>query len=244
MSPEDRPRTTPFVALTRHGPPLGASLPPTTLRFDPQRVADAAFLLRLRALDEAFFGPRGQAMPSWVLYDCALAPGLVAGLAARAADLPEASGANASDDELVPVAMVTLLPLPSTSRQLVHTLAWRGDVSFARAALELADLASGSSPLRVIAGWSSPELALFAERGPLRLITAWTPAHDVLATVTADLDPGATPDLELDRLAVPPEPTDTDGLQVLQAALEAGEPRYLVATGAGFRLATPREVTP
>lgn len=229
----------PFVALTRHGPSLKA---PPALRFDPQRVADAPFLRRLRALDEAFFGPRGQAMPSWVLYDCALAPGLVAGLAARAADVPEPWRADVSGDELVPVAMVSLLPLPRTSRHLIHTLAWRGDGALGREALALAATATGSSSFRVVAGWSSPELALFAELGPLRLITAWTPAHDVLATVTADLDPDVAPRLE--HSGPPPEPDDPGGLEALQAAIEAGQPRYLVATGAGLRLATPREETP
>lgn len=225
----------PFLALTRHGPALAS----TALRFDPQRVADAPFLRRLRALDEAFFGARGQAMPSWVLYDCALAPGVVAGLAANAADLPEPWRADASGDELVPVAMVSLLPLPRTSRHLIHTLAWRGDGALGREALALAVSATGLDSFRVVAGWSSPELALFAERGPLRLITVWTPAHDVLETVTADLDLGVVP-----PLALTPVPTGPLELQALQAAIEAGAPHFLVSTEDGLRLAVPAEVTP
>lgn len=227
---------TPFAALTRHGPPL---LAPPALCLDPQRVADAPFLKRLRALDEAFFGPRAQAMPSWVLYDCALAPGVVAGLAAPAHALPEAWRAEASGDELVPVAMVSLLPLPRTSRHLIHTLAWRGDGALGRQAFELAVAATGLDSFRVVAGWSSPELMLFAERGPLRLITAWTPAHDVLTTVTADLDLGSAPPLELSSV-----PTGTTGLQALQAAIEAGLPHYLVASGGELHLGVPAELRP
>lgn len=226
---------TPFLALTRHGPALAS----TALRFDPQRAADAPFLRRLRALDEAFFGARGQAMPSWVLYDCALAPGVVAGLAAKAADLPEPWRADAAGDELVPVAMVSLLPLPRTSRQLIHTLAWRGDGALGREVLALAISATGLTSFRVVAGWSSPELALFVERGPLRLITVWTPAHDVLETVTADLDLGVAP-----PLALAPLPTGPSELEALQAAIEAGAPRYLVAVDGQLHLAGPAEVTP
>lgn len=227
---------TPFAALTRHGPPL---LAPPELCLDPQRVADAPLLKRLRALDEAFFGPRGQAMPSWVLYDCALAPGVVFGLAAPSSELPADWRSDTSGDELVPVAMVSLLPLPRTSRHLIHTLAWRGDGAFGREVLALAVSATGLTSFRVVTGWSSPELVLFAERGPLRLISAWTPAHDVLATVTADLDAGPSPSLEL-----APVPTGPSEMQALQAAIEAGAPRYLVVADGRILLGELAEVKP
>lgn len=221
----------PFVAHTRQGPPLAAPLV-----FDPQRAADAPFLKRLLALDQAFFGPRGQAMPSWVLYDCALAPGVVAGLAARADELPEAWRAGAVGDELAPVAMVALLPLPRTDRQLVHTLAWYGDEAHGRRALKLA--CEATRALRVVAGWSSPELRLFAELGPLRLRTAWTTGHDVPATVTADLD------LDAQSPSGPFAPLDLSepALQALQTEVETSARCVVVHTADGFAL--HREASP
>lgn len=218
----------PFVAHTQKGPVLPA--PPAHV-FDPQRVADAPFLKRLLALDGAFFLPRNQAMPSWVLYDCALAPGIVAGLCAPARDLPEILSSGASDDELVPVAMVSFLPLPFTSRHLVHTLAWHGDLAVGRRALAVGLSTTGLRSLRVTAGWSCPELGLFSELGPLRLLSAWTPAHDVAATATFDLDLAADPGADLGAdLGPPPEgvflplpdAADEAALQHLQDLIESG----------------------
>lgn len=220
----------PFIAHTRHGAPPVCD--DATLVFDPQRVADAPFLKRLLALDQAFFGARGQAMPSWVLYDCALAPGVVAGLAARADDLPEGQRAGAVGDGLVPVAMVALLPLPRTDRQLVHTLAWHGDASVGRRALDVALSITQTKALRIVAGWYSPELRLFAELGPLRLRSAWTPAHDVPATVTADLDLDAPPRVG----SHVPLDLSAGALQALQAEVETAARRFVVQTVDGLAL--------
>jgi len=230
----------PWVATSSLGPPL--TVPTGHLRFDPQKMDDAPFLKRLLGLDAHVFGPRGQQMPSWVLYDCALAPGAVFGFAARHSDLPAALTdvvAAAEPETLVPVSMMNALPLPNRERLLVHTLAWLGaadpsTLPIGRATLRGAVAALGLTSLRVVAGWSTPELRLFAELAPLSLVTAWTPAHDVLATVTFDLDTGpdagsaptASPDSSPLHLPHPPE----SELVALQARLERGEHLWLVSS--------------
>lgn len=239
--------------------PLPASIPPEVRRFDALAIADAAFLRRLLELDAQVFGPRGQAMPSWVLFDCALAPGLVLGFATRRAALPDEIGAafSCAPDALVPISMMSLLPLPDRRRQLVHTLGWiggeaEGGLSLGRATVRLATTllgAASSGRLRCVAGWSSPELALFAELGPLALVAAWTPAHDTLATATVDLDPqgpGRLAESFVAGSALSSSPT-RDELELLQARIERGERLYLgLDPGASRRwvVATVSEGTP
>ncbi len=227
----------PWVAASSLGPPL--EVPAGHLRFDPQRMDDAPFLKLLLDLDAQVFGPRSQQMPSWVLYDCALAPGVVFGLAARRGDLPPGLGDfDAAPDALVPVSMMNVLPLPNRERLLVHTLAWLGaadpsTLPIGRATLHGAIAALELTSLRAVAGWSSPELPLFAELAPLLLVTAWTPAHDVLATVTFDLDTTRSAPAVADApdfLAAPGLQPSESELVALQTRLEGGEQLWLVSS--------------
>jgi hypothetical protein len=240
----------PWVAASSLGPTL--SLPAGHLRFDPQKMDDAFFLKRLLDLDAHVFGPRSQQMPSWVLYDCALAPGAVFGFAARHADLPPwlaDSDFDADPDTLVPISMMNVLPLPNRERLLVHTLAWLGAADpstrlLGRATLRGAIAALGLKSLRVVAGWSTPELTLFAELAPLTLVTAWTPAHDVSATATFDLDIPLDAGQVVAPVAGAPDSGLAPGWQpfeselvAMQARIERGEQLWLVSSpGSGYGL--------
>lgn len=235
----------PFAAHSPIGPPLPT---PPALNFDPLRAADAPFLERLLALDRVFFGPRGQEMPRWVLYDCALAPGVVVGYCASAADAPPELAAGLAPDERVPVSMMALIPLPLTDRWLVHTMAWLGDDGLARATLDLAASAVGARRLRLVLGWDTPELKLFASRAPLRLRSALTTAHDRPETLVADLDL----DPSFDPTGLPSEPlmrrgeATFDRLHALQLELEAGAnlTLHVPAPGAPLVLLRGAEATP
>jgi hypothetical protein len=216
----------PFVA-GRH---IARGLPDRApaLRYDPQRVSDAPFLGGLRVIDRIFFGPRDQIMPSWVLYDCALAPGLVFGLAAPPDDLPPSLRSEFPAMDLVPVSMMSVLPLPNRRASLVHTLAWLPLEAQSDLGLDTLRLGRDALDLDVIlatAGWDTPELEVFARLGPLRLRTAWTPAHDTKATATFELHRRPPP-------LVPhsPRPATTDEALIdLQSRLEAGLPLWLTA---------------
>jgi len=206
------------------------------LHFDPQRVADAPFLAGLRVVDRLFFGPRDQVMPSWVLYDCALAPGVVFGLATFASRLPPAfsSEFGVPPEALVPVSMMSALPRPDRRSSLIHTLAWLGDLTLGEMTLALGIDALGLDHVLGTASWGSPELQLFASLHPLKLRTAWTTAHDVYATATFEahaLPPALSPPLE----TLTPTPTESH-LQALETRIEAGENLWLKLTSGGFSL--------
>jgi hypothetical protein len=206
------------------------------LHLDPQRVADAPFLAGLRVVDRLFFGPRDQVMPSWVLYDCALAPGVVFGLATPASRLPPAfsSEFGTAPESLVPVSMMSVLPRPDRRSSLIHTLAWLSDATLGEMTLALGLDVLDLGEAIVTATWGSPELQLFANLHPLKLRTAWTTAHDVRATATFEFrtQPLALSE-PLETLAT--TPTD-DRLQALETRIEAGERLWIEPIPGGFSL--------
>ena len=62
--------------------PLGLELTREHI-VDPMRASSGPFIDLVKRLDDATYGPIALSMPSWVLYDCAVMPGVVFGCVVR-----------------------------------------------------------------------------------------------------------------------------------------------------------------
>lgn len=240
-SPRDRETLSPMSSSASHPslplvpwlggrsapPPLGQG--PELARFDPRHLAHAAFFDAARALDRVgWSAPLLRERPSWVFYDCALMPGAFHGLALEADHLPPSARAELGVADahvgLVPIAMLALIPTLDGS-DLVQSLAAIDVPGYSAEALARTTLLEGLRLLQVRAftaalPWRSPLLSRFVAVGPLRLRTAWTPAHDEACTVTFAAVPGAAPLGAGEVFTL--DPTDEAALIALQRELERG----------------------
>ncbi|MCB9730357.1 MAG: hypothetical protein H6744_03495 [Deltaproteobacteria bacterium] len=220
--------------------PLGLDIPDANV-FDPQRVAGSTFIQLVKHVDQLAYGPVGLSMPAWVFYDCAVMPGAVFGFARRAHQLESWSRrALAVPDDyrgLVPVSIFICIPTVARTAALVYTLCSVNQIAPGTApeGLWRLTLAAGTQAFRLTemlatCQWRSPQLGLYAGLGPLRLETAWTPAHDNPATCTFRVTTDA---LARERLLrgdlLGPEgihryidADDTRAMRALQDDIEAG----------------------
>ena len=191
---------TPFVvAPARHLPmldlaPFGLKIP-RALVLDPQRLRSSPWLERLETLDALTFGPRGMAMPRWVFYDCSEMPSAIVGLAARGSALLDEyrHPFRLSDPrrEWVPVSIHILVPTLEPGVFFEHNLGsiGRGLAPRGRAGVGTLTKAIGARVYRAreivgAAQWDSPATAVHVKFGPVRLETAYTPAHTYAASFT------------------------------------------------------------
>jgi hypothetical protein len=220
---------------------------------DPTRMASAGFLDLLHRLDGLTFGPEGMPMPRWVFYDCSELPGAIFGLARPASTLWPAARAlfdvPEGYDGLVPLSMYIAIPMARRGVWFGHNLASAGprlrevgltDVDLAGLGGLTKGLALKAFGVRHFWGatqWASDALFIHVKFGPLRLATAWTPAHSDPATLTYGFD--VTDDALRasmgDRSVRLPRPEpelwiaagDEDAMIALQDRIEAGE-RFVV----------------
>jgi hypothetical protein len=174
--------------------PLGIPVDPAYV-FDPMRASSGSFIDLVKRLDDITYGPLALSMPSWVLYDCAVMPGVVFGFG-RPAHTVEPwvkTVLQISEDYEGLIPMSILIGIPRVNRRsvLVYTLCSINQVAAGAAAEGLwrMTLAAGTCSLRsqemiATCQWRGPQLGLFAGMGPLELLTAWTPAHDNPTTCT------------------------------------------------------------
>jgi len=231
--------------------PLGVSVREENV-FDPQKVSSGAFLNVAKTLNAMTYGPLGLRMPDWVFYDCAVVPGAIFGFARPARDLEPwlREGLELSDDYdgLVPVSLFIAIPTPNRKQWIGYTLCSINEIAAGGApeGLWRLTLAMGTAALRIdsmrsTTRWRTPGLGVYASMGPLELVTAWTPAHDVPETVTFDI---CTDDESRARLLSSAHaPTqahrylnadDADGLIALQREIEAGH-RWAIVGPARIR---------
>lgn len=232
--------------------PFGLPVPEAHL-IDPLRAASGPFLDVLHRLDGLTFGPEGMPMPKWVFYDCSELPGAIYGLARPAATLwPQARevfGLQPDYEGLVPLSMYIAIPMAHRGVWFGHNLASAGPrLREAGVPLDLTGLGSLTKGLALrcfgtqhfwgATQWDSKALFIHAKFGPLRLATAWTPAHSEPATLTYGFDVDerclrasmGDPTIALQM----PEPTlwieagDHAAMIALQDRIEAGE-RFVVA---------------
>jgi hypothetical protein len=212
--------------------PLGVPIDPQHV-FNPQKVSSGSFLNVAKTLDAMTYGPLGLQMPDWVFYDCAVVPGAIFGFARPAKDLEPwlRSGLKLADDYdgLVPVSLFIAIPTPNRKRWIGYTLCSINEIAAGgapeglwRLTLGMGTAALGIERMRSTTRWRTPGLGVYASMGPLELVTAWTPAHDVPETITFDLE---TDDAARNRLLSEEKTTATPA----QRYLCADEPEEMVA---------------
>ncbi|MEM9489155.1 MAG: hypothetical protein AAGC55_08420 [Myxococcota bacterium] len=223
--------------------PFGVAIPDDNI-IDPTKVRSERFLLLLQTLDRLTFGPEGMPMPRWVFYDCAELPGAIFGFAHRAEDLPPSVRADiglaADETGLVPFSMYIAIPMAPPEVWFGHNLA---SLNPTFPSMGLKGLASITKALGLkvfrcqtqigATQWDSDALHIHTRFGPLELLTAWTPAHSEVATLTYRLavsddklahaygDPAASlvyPEADFEIAA-----DDHAAMRDLQARIEAGE---------------------
>jgi len=226
--------------------PLGVDVAPEHV-FDPQRVVDGPFLHLVQTLDRMTYGPVGLEMPSWVFYDCAVVPGALFGFARRASELAPwvrtSLALPAGHDGLVPLSIIAAIPMAHRRAELVYTLCSLNQVApgaapdgLWRLTLALGTAALGVETMVATTQWRSAQLALYAGLGPLRLQTAWTPAHDIPETATFTVTTDAAARARLLAAELPAQgaatryldPDDPAQMIALQAEIEAGTPAWVI----------------
>lgn len=232
--------------------PFGLPVPPDNV-IDPLRAASGSFLDVLHRLDGLTFGPEGMPMPKWVFYDCSELPGAIYGLARPARTLwPQARAVFGLPDDydgLVPLSMYIAIPMARRGVWFGHNLASAAPrLREAGVPVDLAGLGSLTKGLALQAfgvrhfwgatQWESKALFIHAKFGPLRLATAWTPAHSEPATLTYGFDvteENLRASMGDRTISLPlPEPElwirsgDHAAMIALQDRIEAGE-RFVVA---------------
>ncbi len=241
----------PWIVQDLNLQPLGLSIPPENV-LHPQERRHGPFLAMLQLVDKLTFGPFGMEMPSWVFYDCAVMPGAVFGLAIRAERLEdwarEAMNVPADYNGLVPVSLFIAIPMLAGFSEgaqvphtwLLYTLESLNQVSpgIAPAGILKVTLALGLKvfPIKTLYGttqWRSPKLKVYADLGPLELVTAYTPAHSLPRTLSFRLpleEVHHNTVLASPRVhpAAPPPNTlldvdDVEALQRLQRDIEEGQ---------------------
>jgi hypothetical protein len=218
--------------------PFGVAIPRRNV-FSPHDLRSAPFLHLLQRLDDLTYGPRGMKMPRWALYDCAEMVGGLFGFGRPARSLPpwvrEALSLEEGYAGLVPLSLMILIPMRQPGAYLCYALSSVNQVApgAAPAGLRLLTeaLALQVFPVRTLYAttqWRSATLGIHARFGPLELLTAYTPAHTLPATLTFRLEVTSArlrAALRGRGRAVRAEAVDADderALRRLQREIEAG----------------------
>ncbi len=211
--------------------------------FDAFSTARPEIVARLLRLDQHLHAAADRALPAWVLYDCALAPGAVVGFAAPPAELGvDLFGALEADD-FAPVSFAMVIPTLDPACPLMHSLAAAehllpgdpGPGALLDATRELAEALLGLDRYLATVPWRSDLTAVFAARHAVRVLAARCPTHDDPETAVLKVcdapTVGARP-LPLD-LATPADQ------EALQCALDRGDAAWLAgpSLSAGVLLA-------
>jgi hypothetical protein len=187
--------------------------------FDPMRAASGTFIDLVKRLDNITYGPLALSMPSWVLYDCAMMPGVVFGFG-RPAHTVEPwvkTVLQISEDYegLIPMSILIAIPRVDRRSVLVYTLCSINQVAAGaapeglwRLTLAAGTRSLGCQQMMATCQWRGPQLGLFAGLGALELLTAWTPAHDNPTTCTFQVRTGPDAQARLLRGDV----TGTEGI--------------------------------
>lgn len=218
---------------------------------NPQELKNAEFVQMVQRLDDLSFGPRGMRMPGWVFYDCGVMPGMVFGFGARPSEVRPwiRQVLEVPDDYegLVPLTLFIAIAMLPDDAWLVNTLTGLNEVAPGATSQRLVrnTLATGLSLLKVetlyaTVQWRSRVFRHYTALGPLNVLTAWTPAHDIPSTLTfrVNIDNQCVQSLfhgseELSPLAPPPnhviDVDEADALRSLQKKVESGAQVQVIA---------------
>jgi len=166
---------------------------------DPTSAENGVFLNALQKLDGLTFGPEGMPMDKWVFYNCAELPGFIYGFAMPGTEMSEREaelfGTPPGYVGPVPISMYIAIPMLEPGCWFGHNLASLNPVLPDR---KLGFLATITKSMGMKAfqmeqcygatQWSSRALNVHTRYGPLDLLTAYTPAHSIEATLTYRFD--------------------------------------------------------
>jgi hypothetical protein len=188
-------------------------------------------------------------MARWIFYNMAELPGFIYGfaIAADALTSKERAALEVPVDYAgpVPISMYIAIPVRGDGLWFGHNLASLNRLLPERGLAGLGTLtkALGLAAYRVQTSlgatqWTSKALHIHARFGPLRLHTAWTPAHSIPATLTYSwrVDREALAQVVAGQKLAGARPTpirllderDHPAMQALQAEIEAGARWWIV----------------
>jgi hypothetical protein len=162
---------------------------------NPLLLSSEVFLGLLERLDALTFGPEGMPMPRWVFYNGSELPGGIVGFGRPASALSpsqrEQMRVPDDYDGLVPFSMFIAIPTPRPGTWMAHNLASINQV-FAEERLGRLGSITKAFGLKVFrtqllfgaTQWHSVALVIHTKFGPLDLLTAFTPAHSDIMTLT------------------------------------------------------------
>ena len=154
----------------------------------------------LHHLDAVTFGDQDMRMPRWVLFDCGEFPGVVFGFGTRAAALPaEARAAyhvTDRDDAFVPLSMWVAIRCAESGAWFGHNLSSANLILKGDSALPGLATLTKALGVKVTRGtkqygatqWSSGSIGLHLRLGPMRVLSAYTPAHTHAETLAYLID--------------------------------------------------------
>jgi hypothetical protein len=169
-------------------------------------------------------------MSRWVLYDCALVPGMAFGLTTAVADTDprvlETLGLSEGYEGPVPLSLLIAIPGIDAGAWLVYSVIAIDEVlpqvvspTLRERTLDEAGLLLGAPRITATVQWGTSEFAVHTRHAPLELLAAWLPNHDRADTAVVryrcdGLGSGA-PTSEVDV-------TDHAALEALQDTIESG----------------------
>ena len=173
--------------------PFGLEIPQSNM-IDPTRVDSASFCTALQTLDRLTFGPEGMPMDKWVFYDICYMPGGVFGFGLRVKDAPDdlrSLFGDADENTLLPLTMYGAIPMAIKGAWMGHNLCSVGNRIKGRNLRGLGTIAKAiglkcfqSRHFYGATQWGSIALKVHVKFGPLKLYTAFTPAHSEPHTLT------------------------------------------------------------
>lgn len=163
---------------------------------NPLAMSEIDFAEHIYWIEGRAFGPAGMEMPRWVFYDCAIAPGFVAGFACHRDKLPPGIKAVMQDrpnQEWVPLSLFIIIPTMHRGEWVAHNLCTVNSLLKNKEdhlyGLGFLSKAFGLWYANVeqctgFTQWGSPALKLHSHYGHLEVIGSYAPVHSHAKTVT------------------------------------------------------------
>lgn len=211
-------------------------------------VENAPLIQLIQNLDQLSFGEQSMAMDKWVIFDCAAMPGAIVGFGMEKAELAKSDKEYLTQlkvpenyNDIVPVSFYMAIPTMHSDHWFGHNLSSMG-ASLATPLPGLGKLtkilAIDLLKIRWMYGatqWGSDALFIHSTLAPMRLLSAFTPAHShpaslcylseytpkKMLSVLQDIEPCIESYINSYRLKLAHD--DLEEFKKLQHKIQAGE---------------------
>jgi hypothetical protein len=171
------------------------NFPKNILVMDPLQIESADFASSILALENTAFRGTGLILPRWAFFDCAVMPGVVVGFAARTSQLSDAvRKVLPINDRLewTPISLFICIPAVETDHWVAHNLCSVNSLLEKKdnySCLGFLSKAFGLwyfniTNLYGVTQWKNPALGVHTNFGMFKLVTAYTPIHNIPASLT------------------------------------------------------------